>query len=145
MKKYITHANIKYDEYIQATLGKLPRVVSDHATCTVPQPQGRTLMLAVAREEGRGVGRAVRGSAAQRGLCIPLDALEAHLEPEHTRSRTGVRREEGASPEWPVSCQGRWGGRSDYGRAGLVSLWPHRELVGSQEVVAPVPSVLDRV
>ena len=67
-------------------------------------------MLAVAREEGRGVGRAVRGSAAQRGLCIPLDALEAHLEPEHTRSRTGVRREEGASPRVARRLSGKVGG-----------------------------------
>ena len=49
----------------------------------------------------------------------------------------------------PLSCarklSGRGGETLRYGRAGLVSLWPHRELVGSQEVVAPVPSVLDRV
>jgi len=67
-------------------------------------------MLAVAREEGHGVGRAVCAHAAQRGLCMPLDALEAHLEPvwAHTvpeRSQAGgiQGREDRAYPQRPYA------------------------------------------
>lgn len=76
----------------------------------MPQTQGRTLMLAVAREEGHGVGRAVCAHAAQRGLCIPLDALEAHLEPvwAHTVPERGQAggiqgREDRAYPQRPYA------------------------------------------
>ena len=55
------------------------------------------------------VGEHVLGVDALRVEDDELAVARLAVRPGHTRSQ-GVRGEVGASSEWPVRCQGRWGG-----------------------------------